>query len=323
MKHLKKIPIGVWAIILLCLLYALICKNKYFITLFVFCGTYIIAVSGLDILFGFTGQISMGHAMFYAIGAYTTAIATLKFGLPAWIGILFSLMISSGFAALLAIPASKLVNQFLSLLTIATSNMIYVFLTKCNYTGAMRGLKSIPQISLFGIVLDSKFKFGIFVLILIVIMLFIKYRIINSSTGRAFMAIRENVIAANGIGINVRKYKVMAFVISAIFTTLSGCLYAHFVGYISPEGFNSTQSTTFMTMLLFGGCGNMVGPIFGAVSITLVSELLQGFNTYKALVYGCTILVSVLFMPRGVYGLVSDSIEAIKHRGRKAGGDKC
>ena len=311
MKLIKKVKPEIWGILFLCLAFLLISKNVYYITLFVFCGIYIIAVSGLDILFGYSGQISLGHAMFYAAGAYTSSLLALQ-GVSVWLGILAGIVVSTLLAAVVAIPASKLVHQFLALLTIAVGNMVYVFLSKAKLTGAMTGVKNIPDLSIFGYALDTKLKFGIFMLVMIVLFLFIKSRIINSSTGRALMAIREDVIAADGIGINVRKYKILAFIISAIFTSFAGSMYAHFVGYISPDGFTGTQSILLLTMLLFGGAGNMIGPICGAVVITIMNETLQGFSTYKTLIYGVVILLAILFMPRGVFGLVQDIIRKIK-----------
>ena len=118
------------------------------------------------------------------------------------------------------------------------------------------------------------------------------------------MAIRENVVAADGMGINIKKYKIMAFAISAVYTGMAGALYAHIVSYISPESFQSSQSQLLMTMLLFGGMGNLAGPIIGAVIVTILNETLQGFSSYRMLIYGFIILASVLYMPKGLYGIV-------------------
>ena len=312
MSLIKKLPAAVWAILIGALLFGAISQNVYFITIFVFCGIYIIAVSGLDILFGYSGQIALGHAMFYASGAYTSAILTVNYGLNPWLAILAGLVITGILAAIVAIPASKLVHQFLALLTIAAGNMTYVFPCKAEITNAMAGIRSIPDLSIFGYELHSKFSFGVFTFIMIIVFLFLKQRIITSATGRAFMAIRENTVAAGGMGINVRKYKIMAFVISALFTSFAGSMYAHFVRFISPETFNSTQSTLLMTMLLFGGMGNSIGPILGAVVIAILNESLQGFNTYKTLIYGILILIAVLFMPKGCYGLGCDLVGKVK-----------
>lgn len=319
MKYTKKIPAVILPIIIIALFLGIISQNAYFLTIFVFCGIYVIAVSGLDMLFGYSGQISLGHAMFYASGAYTSGILTVKLGVNPWLAMLAGLIVTAILAGIVALPASNLVHQFLALLTIAAGNMMYVFLCKAtNITNAMRGIRSIPDLSIFGYALHSKLSFAIFTFIMVIFFLFIKQRIIASSTGRAFMAIRENTVAAGGMGINVRKYKIMAFVISALFTSVAGSMYAHFVGYISPETFNSSQSTLLMTMLLFGGMGNPVGPILGSVIIAILNESLQSFNTYKTLIYGILILIAVLFMPRGCYGLGVDLVAKAKRAIGKA-----
>lgn len=302
----KRTIINLSIIFAIILFYFFISDNAYYVTLFVFCSIYVIAVSGLDILFGYTGQISLGHAMFMGIGAYTSSLLSVNYSVPVWIGILSGILLSVVFASIIAVPASKLVHQFLSLLTIATSNMVYVFLSKSKLTGAMTGVKNIPGISFWFFNLEPKKNFGLFILIVVILFLFVKTRLVNSSTGRSFLAIRENLTAADGVGIYVRKYKVIAFIISAIFASFAGSMYAHFVGYISPDSFQSTQSVMLLTMLLFGGSGNIVGPVIGATTITLINETLQSFNTYKTLIYGSVILIAVLFLPRGLYGLSID-----------------
>jgi branched-chain amino acid transport system permease protein len=324
MKFVKKVPIAAYAIIISALFLGLISQNMYYLTIFVFCSIYVIAVSGLDLLFGYSGQIALGHAMFYASGAYTSAILTTRFGVNPWLAILAGLILTAALAAIVAIPASKLVHQFLALLTIAAGNMTYVFLCKAtNVTNAMAGIRSIPDLSIFGFELHSKLSFSIFSFLMIIVFLFLKQRIIHSSTGRAFMAIRENTVAAGGMGINVRKYKIMAFIISAMYVSFAGSMYAHFVRFISPETFNSTQSTLFMTMLLFGGMGNPVGPVLGSIILAILNESLQGFNTYKTLIYGILILVAILFMPKGCYGLGHDLMEKAKGLVRRKQVKKC
>lgn len=320
MKNLKKVPLAVWALAAGVILLLVIRGNTYFQTIFVLCAIYSIAVSGLDLLFGYSGQIALGHAMFYATGAYTSAILSVNYGVNPWIAMLAGVFITIILAAIVAIPASKLVHQFLALLTIAAGNMMFVFLCKAtNITNAMKGIRKIPDIDVFGYALHSKYSFAIFSFVMLALFLFIKQRIVKSSTGRAFMAIRENTVAAGGTGINVRKYKVMAFILSAVFASVAGSMYAHFIGFISPETFHSTQSTLLMTMLLFGGMGNPVGPVFGATIIAILNETLQSFSTYKTLIYGALILVAVLFMPRGCYGVGQNLVSVIKNRKRKAG----
>ena len=139
--------------------------------------------------------------------------------------------------------------------------MVYIFACKAKaVTNAMAGVKRIPKLNLFGFEFRSNLSCAILILVLCVLFLIVKQRIVHSSSGRALMAIRENVVAADGMGINIKKYKIMAFAISAVYTGMAGALYAHIVSYISPESFQSSQSQLLMTMLLFGGMGNLARP---------------------------------------------------------------
>ena len=174
----------------------------------------------------------------------------------------------------------------------------------------MVGVSRIPDIPIFGFTLKNNFRFLVFMIFMVALFLLLKQRIVNSRVGRAFLAVRENPVAAGGIGINVQQYKIMAFAISAVFTGFAGAMYAHFVGFISPETFDSAQSVMFMTMLLFGGMGNFAGPLIGATVITLLNESLQTLGSYRMLVYGFFILAVLLFLPHGISGI----LEVIKQR---------
>jgi branched-chain amino acid transport system permease protein len=266
-------------------------------------GIYTIAVTGLDILFGYSGQISFGHAGFYLVGAYTTGILTVKYGFPPALGLLAGAVLSAIVGIVLAFPASKLVHHFLAFLTIAFGHIMYGVVSNWKFVGGFSGLRDIPKFSLFGFVLDSWNKYFVFVGILVALMLLVKYRIIHSRTGRAFVAIRDNTPAANGCGVNVMWYKIMAFAVSAFYTGLAGGLYAHLVGFISPDTFMLAQSILFMTMLLFGGMGSFGGPVLGAVVLTLVQIYLQFFSMYQSLVYAAFIIVVLFFMPNGLHGI--------------------
>ena len=314
------------AILLLLLLAALfpvvislIIRNpKYILKIGVFILIYIIAISGLDILYGYCGQISMGHAGFFAIGAYGCAIVTDKLHLPILVSMLIAGVIAILVAIIVSYPATKLKFHFLSLATIAFGEIIYAFVQASpnEITGNFKGYFPKP-LEIFGVNFSKNYIFYYyFVLLLVILFLIMKTNIVKSKIGRSFIAIRENPVAANGMGINVRRYKMLAFCISAFYVSISGSLYAHFVNYISPGLFAYDQSVSFMTMLLFGGSGNILGPIVGVVSIQVFNELLRNFDKYQMLFYGVLILVVVLFMPNGITGL-KKQIEAIKNRKRE------
>ena len=263
---------------------------------------YIIAVSGLDILFGYSGQISLGHAAFYAIGAYGSALMHNYWHLPVFISMILAAIIATGIGALLAVPASKLVFHFLSLSTIAFGEIVYQLLVHSPgmITGDFKGIYS-TQMTFFG--QDFSYRnYFYFALICVIVFLLAKFFLVNSKTGRAFTAIRENSHAANGMGINVRRYKVMAFATSAFYTAFAGAMYMHLVGFVHPDTFVKKQSVLFLTMLLFGGTGTMFGPIIGVISVELLIESLRSLQEMQGFVYGILLLIVIVALPGGLYG---------------------
>ncbi len=268
-----------------------------------FAFLYIIAVSGLDIDFGYCGQISMGHAAFFAIGAYGSVMLNKYFHLPILLTMLIASALATVVGAVIAYPASKLVFHFLSLATIAFGEVVYTLLLNSpgGVTGNAVGMFT-ESINLFGFKLDTYPKFYYFGLGCVVVFLLVKHLIVNSKVGRAWIAIRENPHAAGGMGINVTKYKVMAFAVSAFYTGFAGAMYAHLVKYIGPDTFTQKQSVMFVTMMLFGGTGSIFGPIFGAVFVLLITEGLRTFEQYQMLMYGILLLLVVVALPGGIYG---------------------
>ena len=305
--------------ILLCILFPIICNGlnmSYPILIMCYLEIYIIAVSGLDILFGYSGQISMGHAAFYAIGAYGSGMLHNYLGIPVIVSMLIAAAIATIIGALLAMPASRLMFHFLSLSTIAFGEIVYQLISHSpnDITGNFRGLFS-DSISVFGLTLDDPVFFVYFGLICMILLLVLKSFIVSSRVGRAFMAIRENTHAANGMGINVRAYKVLAFAISAFYVALAGSMYMHLVGYISPDTFTQKQSVMFITMLLFGGTACQSGPIIGAAFVLLLTEFLRGLQSYQMLIYGVLMLIIIVAMPGGLHG----ALNALMDRKNAAG----
>lgn len=278
---------------------------NYVIQIGVFILIYSIAASGLDILYGYCGQISMGHAAFFAIGAYGSALLTDKLGLPIFLSALIACVAAMLIAALLAYPAAKLKFHFLSLATIAFGEIILSFVQASpgEITGNFRGYFP-AKVVLFGINFSNNYALYFYLALTILFAaLAAKQTIIHSKTGRSFIAIRENVVAAGGMGINVTKYKVLAFSLSAFYVAAAGALYGHFVNYISPGLFTYNQSVSFVTMLLFGGSGSLWGPVVGVISVQVMNELLRSLEQYQTLFYGVLMLIVILFMPNGLINL--------------------
>ena len=299
----------------------LIAQETYPALILAYIMIYGIGTTGLDILFGYSGQISMGHAGLFAVGSYTSALLSVRCGVTPVLGILAGSVLATLTGLLIAVPASKLVKHFLSLMTIAFGQIVYMFVNACQpLTNGATGISSIPYISLFGFRLDTYYRCFFAYMILLILVLIAKARIIRSRVGRALIAIRENTVAAEGIGINIRAYKAMAFGISAFMMGLAGGLYAHMVTYISPETYNATQSTLFMTMVLFGGIGTTMGPVVGAAVLMFVKEVFQFLQIYQVLIYGVFILIVLFFFPNGMVGLYADMKKRILKARRRGDG---
>ena len=303
------------AVVIALLIPAILGGSVYLCLIASFITIYIIGASGLDILFGYSGQISMGHAAFYAIGGYATGLMTKYLGIPYFLSMILAASLAAVIGAILAFPASKLKFHFLSLATIAFGEIIYQ--VACHspkkITGDFNGF-SFSKLDIFGLKINTNIKFYFFGVICVIIFLLVKQAIVHSRTGRAFIAIRENTQAAEGMGINIRKYKVIAFAISAFFVAFAGSMYLGLVGYLHPDMYLQKQSVLFVTMMLFGGSASLTGPIVGAISIEILLEGLRTFEEYQMLVYGILLLIVIIAMPGGLVGAVKDVKAGILRR---------
>ncbi len=295
------------AVVVALLVPAILGGSEYLCLIACFATIYIVAVSGLDVLFGYSGQISMGHAAFYAIGAYGAGILYKYLGVPQILAMLIASVIACGIGALLALPASKLKFHFLSLATIAFGEIVYQIASHSpkNITGNFNGFFT-DKLHIFGLQINTNVKFYFFGVLCVVVFLIIKNFIVKSRTGRALIAIRENTQAAEGMGVNVRKYKVIAFAVSAFFVAFAGGMYVNLVGYLHPDMYQQKQSVLFVTMMLFGGSGSLVGPVIGAVAVEVILESLRMFEEYQMLIYGIMLLLVILAMPGGLVGAFRD-----------------
>jgi branched-chain amino acid transport system permease protein len=296
------------------------CDYNYGILISCFILLYTIAVSGLDISFGYCGQISMGHAGFFAIGAYGSALLSRDMGLPIPLTMLLASAIAAAVGALLSWPASKLVFHFLSLATIAFGEIVFQVISHSpgNYTGNFTGLFT-TTIDLFGWNLDTYAKYYYFTLFWTAVFLAAKTTLVGSRMGRGFIAIRENHHAADGMGINVRRYKVMAFATGSFYTAFAGALYVHLVRYISPDTIMQKQSVMFVAMLLFGGSGSLAGPAIGAGSLLLLNESIRSAERYQMLIYGTLLLIIIVAIPGGIYGAAREALRR-KKKGKSLAG---
>ncbi|MGL4106448.1 branched-chain amino acid ABC transporter permease [Clostridium sp. LP20] len=250
----------------------------------------ILAVS-LNLIVGFTGQLCLGHAGFMAIGAYISALITIKANMPFVISIFIGAIVACFFAALIGYPTLKLKGDYFAITTLAFCEIIRVVLMNINSIGGARGLTGIPNKTTFSVAF-------LFMIITVVVI----YNIIHSSQGRSMISIRENEIAAEAMGVNAFKYKMMAFIVGAFFAGLAGGLYAHYMGYIQPASFDFVKSIDYLTFVVFGGMGSISGSILATTILTFLPELLRGLQDYRMIIYPLALIILMIFRPQGLLG---------------------
>ena len=276
--------------------------NPYYLDIALTCGINITLAVSLNLINGFTGQFSLGHAGFMAIGAYTAAMITTTLGqklLPLIGGqtwILFPLALYAGgllasiAGLLVGIPSLRLRGDYLAIVTLGFGEIIRVILQNIDAVGGARGLIGIPDYTtLF-------WTFG-----LAAITVYTVWALVNSTYGRGFIAVNDDEIAAEAMGINATRYKITAFVVGAFFAGLAGGVYAHFKQYISPQGFGFDRSIEIVVMVILGGMGNHLGVIIAAILLTVLTETLRQFGDYRMIVYSLLIIVLMITRPQGLF----------------------
>ncbi|MVX66358.1 branched-chain amino acid ABC transporter permease [Clostridium chromiireducens] len=265
--------------------------NSYYMGIITLVLINIILAVSLNLIVGFTGQLSLGHAGFMSIGAYVSAIVTQKAGMPLLVSVLIGAIIACIFAALIGYPTLKLTGDYFAITTLAFGEIIRIVIMNIDAVGGARGFTGIPK----------KTTFSIAFLVMVITILVI-YNIIHSSQGRAMLSVRENEIAAQSMGINAFKYKMMAFIIGAFFAGIAGGLYAHYMGYIQPVSFDFNKSIDYLTFVVFGGMGSLSGSIIATIILTFLPELLRGLGDYRMIIYPLALIVLMIFRPQGLLG---------------------
>jgi len=264
----------------------------------------IIAV-GLNLLSGNCGQISLCNASFMGVGAYCTALLSTRLMLSTLISLPVSVVISALLGAALGYPARRLSGLYLALTTLGFLELVGIVIEEFpEYTGGIRGLK-VPRPEIFGFSFQSNASLYFFVLALTIGAVVVGYNVRRSRYGRAFDAVRQSPFAAQALGIPVARVKVIAFSLNAAFAGFAGSLLAGVVGFIDPPEFGVLTSIQHVTFIVVGGLGSITGSIAGAVLLTALPEALRGVQEYGELIYGFVLLGTLLFLPRGLVGVVA------------------
>jgi len=276
-------------------------RNNYHLMVLNVAALNIIVVIGLNLLMGYAGQISLGHAAFFGLGAYLSAIFTTTFGFHIWPTMIMAMVITGMISYAIGIPTLKLEGHYLVMATLGFNVIVYIVMIQLNaVTGGPSGFAGIPRIQIGEFTFDSDRKiYYLFWTVTLGVLLF-SLNLIHSRVGRAMAALSHNELAAKCVGIDTQSYKVKIFVISAILGSLAGSLYAHYITFISPGTFSFYYSIQVVTMVMIGGIGSLWGSLFGAILLTILPEILHFVKEYNVLVYGLILMVVLLFFPQGL-----------------------
>lgn len=265
----------------------------------------VILAVGLNIVKGFAGQVTVGHVAMMAIGAYTSAVLTTKFGVPFWLALPSAMLVTAAAGAIVGIPSFRLEGAYLALATLGLAESVRIFISATDYLGASVGYSDIPPPSLFGMSLDSFRSYYFVVMPLAVAGVYFSFCMLRSNIGRAFKALREDPLAAAASGINVRKYKSLAFIVSALYAGCAGSLAAHMSpGFLHPNSYTVVEMVTVLLMVILGGIGHVWGGIIGAIIVTIIYDLTREYYQYQLLIFGLVIVLTVMFMPTGIGGII-------------------
>ncbi len=284
--------------------------NSYYVRIVMLCGINVILAVSLNLVNGFTGQFSIGHAGFMAIGAYTSAVLTMRAfpgaiaalaaaGVPDPIAHGAALLVATILGGLLAavaglavgLPSLRLRGDYLAIVTLGFGEIIRVVILNVDAIGGARGLSGVPAYTSF-----------FWVALWAVVVVSVSYNLLGSTHGRAMLAIREDEIAAEALGVPTTKYKVMAFVVSAFFAGVAGALYAHYDSYLNPSSFTFLRSIEIIAMIVLGGMGSVSGAVMAAIVLTVLPEALRGVKEYRMVIYAVLLIVLMITRPSGIMG---------------------
>jgi len=316
MKHLRHI-----LFLALIMFTGMLTSNSYHLQLLTFIGINTLLALGLNMLMGYAGQISLGHAAFYGIGAYTTAILTVHLNWSPWLALPAAVLLTALVAFLVALPMLKLSGYYLGMGTLGFGMITYILIRQwTTITGGDSGLVGIPFLALGPYSLASGKAYFFLVWGVVLVSFLICERLVDSRVGRALRAIHDGEQVAAAMGIDTSRLKTGVFVLSAIFAALAGFLYAHLVSFISPNSFDFLVSIRLVTMVVVGGMASIWGSLLGASLLTILPEWLHVFSEFEMIVYGLILMSIMIFLPQGLTRGLLDLHErsvALKMKGRE------
>ncbi|MBI4684472.1 MAG: branched-chain amino acid ABC transporter permease [Nitrospirae bacterium] len=283
---------------------------EYFLHIIIISGIYIILTLSLNLIVGFTGLPALGHIAFACVGAYTSSLLALNYGISPWIGLVIGAWFASILGLIIGFPSIRLKGDYLALATFGFGVIVYsVSKNWVDLTRGPMGLPGIPKFSFLGFELQPVWAYLVLVIAFVFITAFVINRIIDSPFGRILKSIREDEIASISIGKNVNKYKLTVFVIGAFFAGIAGSLYAHYITFIDPSSFTVMESIAVLLMVVFGGMGSIKGSFIGALILVIFPEMLRFLGMpssiaapLRQMIYGLLLIVLMIKRPQGIIG---------------------
>ena len=288
-------------LVVVILLLPLAIHEGYLLNVLVFVGIHTMLALALNLLLGYAGQISLGQAGFFGLGAYISGILTATHGINPWLAMVIAAVVVTFMAFLVGFPILKLKGHYLAMATLGLGIIIYiVFNEAVDHTGGPSGLSGIPNLSLAGITFDSDLKNYYLIWTMTLISMGLALNLVHSRIGRALRAIHDSEVAARVMGVNARLLKVQIFALSAGLSAIAGSLYAHTMTFVAPASFGFNFSVELVTMVIIGGLASIYGSLLGAALLTMLPELLRAFQDYDIIVYGLLLVVMTMYMPGGL-----------------------
>jgi branched-chain amino acid transport system permease protein len=279
-------------------------RGDPYLTIAALAAIYAIFCTGLNFFMGYTGQASFGQNAFAALGGYGTAILCAGQGWPPVVALPVTMVISGVIAVVIGYPTLRLRGHYLAMATFALGLITYELSVEwIGLTQGYMGYSGIPPLGIGKYELGSDRQQLVALVLVLLLGVWIAYRLKNSRFGRALRAIAGSEAAANALGIDIARYKLAAFVVAAVYASVAGSLFAHFIGFISPEVFGLSMVTLSFTMLYLGGIGTIWGPVIGAVIVLILNETFRGFKELQDIGYGCALILILIFFPKGLAAL--------------------
>ncbi|OGW60494.1 MAG: hypothetical protein A2Y48_03250 [Nitrospirae bacterium RIFCSPLOW2_12_42_9] len=301
---------GLLLVLLILLIFVPFALNNYYIDILTITGIYAILALGLNIVVGLAGLLDLGYIAFYAIGAYSYGILNTEFGIPFWPALLIGGLLAAFAGMFLGMITLRLRGDYLAIVTLGFLMIVHLILNNWDsLTHGPNGILGISSPSIGKFVFSEPIHFYYLILVISILAIFIINRINNSRIGRAWIAIREDEIAASAMGINVTTMKILAITLGASWAGVAGVFFAGRYSFISPESFTFLETVIVLSMVVLGGMGSIPGVILGAALLIILPEVLRGFQDYRMLVFGGAMVLMMVFRPQGLIGNPRRKIE--------------